>query len=187
MSELHHECGVAAIYHLPGDPSPLCTEHGPDEISRLMPRMLLDIQNRGQLSAGMTTYQLGRDQLIDTHKDIGTVGEVFRLSHGGKSESLMQEYAGRAAIGHVRYATCGTEDRSSAQPFERHHLQKHKWFSFAFNGQLANYQQLRDRLLSDDDHHLARETDTEIILHELSTELSRNYFQPTPRSRPSSR
>ena len=58
MSELHHECGVAAIYHLPRPgPSPLCPEQGPDEVSRLMPRMLLDIQNRGQLSAGMTTLQ----------------------------------------------------------------------------------------------------------------------------------
>ena len=84
----------------------------------------------------------------------------------------MRKYAGRAAIGHVRYATCGAEDRSYAQPFERHHVQKHKWFSFAFNGQLANYQELRDKLLADGDHHLARETDTEIIMHEISRELS---------------
>ncbi len=174
MSELHHECGVAAIYHLTGNEiSPLCPEQGPDQVSRLMPRMLLDIQNRGQLAAGMTTYLPGRDQLIDTYKEIGSVNEVFRLSHRGKSESLMREYAGRAAIGHVRYATCGPDDRSYAQPFERHHLQKCKWFSFGFNGQLANYQELRNRLLSDDDHHLARETDTEIIMHEISRELSR--------------
>ncbi len=64
------------------------------------------------------------------------------------------------------------DDRSYAQPFERHHLQKHKWFSFAFNGQLANYLQLRAQLLAGNDHHLARETDTEIIMHELSRELS---------------
>ena len=137
-----------------------------------MPRMLLDIQNRGQLAAGMTTYNPPRDQLIDTYKDVGTVSEVFRLNHRGKYESLMQEYAGVAAIGHVRYATCGRDDRSYAQPFERHHMQKHKWFSFAFNGQLANYQELRDELLDDDDHHLARETDTEIIMHEISRALS---------------
>ena len=73
--------------------------------------------------------------------------EVFRLSHRAKYESLMREYAGRAAIGHVRYATCGPDDRSYAQPFERHHIRKHKWFSFAFNGQLANFEQLRDELL----------------------------------------
>ncbi|MAT70771.1 MAG: amidophosphoribosyltransferase [Planctomycetaceae bacterium] len=173
MSELHHECGVAAIYHLAGDAvSPLCPPQGPDEISRLMPRMLLDIQNRGQLSAGMTTYNPDRNQLIDNYRKLGTVSEVFRLNHRGKCEALMREYAGRAAIGHVRYATCGQEDRSYAQPFERHHLQKHKWFSFAFNGQLANYPVLRDKLLAEDDHHLARTTDTEIIMHEISRELS---------------
>ena len=173
MSELHHECGVAAIYHLPGEEvSPLAPEQGPGEVSRLMPRMLLDIQNRGQLAAGVTTYNPHRNQLIDTHKDIGSVAEVFRLSHQGKSESLMREYAGCAAIGHVRYATCGQDDRSYAQPFERHHLQRRKWFSFAFNGQLANYLELRDALLRDDDYHLARETDTEIIMHELSRLVS---------------
>jgi amidophosphoribosyltransferase len=173
MSELYHECGIAAVYHLPSDQtSPLCPEQGPDEVSRLLPRMLLDIQNRGQLAAGMTSYNPHRDQLIDTYKDVGSVGEVFRLSHRAKAESLMKEYAGHAAIGHVRYATCGFDDRSYAQPFERHHLQKYKWFSFAFNGQLANYQQLRDELLSGDDHHLARETDTEIIMHLISRELS---------------
>jgi amidophosphoribosyltransferase len=178
MSELHHECGIAAIYHLPGgDPSPLCPETAPmgqgrEEISRLMPRMLLDIQNRGQLSAGITTFNPRRNQLIDTHKEVGSVSEVFRINHRGKFESLMKEYAGRAAIGHVRYATCGADDRSYAQPFERHHLQKHKWFSFGFNGQLANYPQLRESLLADPDNHLARETDTEIIMHFISRELS---------------
>jgi amidophosphoribosyltransferase len=175
MTEIHDECGIAAIYHLPSDEiSPLCPDHGPAEASRLVPRMLLDIQNRGQLAAGFTTYNPARNQLIDTHKNVGTVREVFRLSHPGKSDNLMREYAGRAAIGHVRYATCGQDDRSYAQPFERHHLLKHKWFSFAFNGQLANYQDLRDELLSDGDHHLARETDTEIMMHAISHELAVN-------------
>jgi amidophosphoribosyltransferase len=172
MSDLHHECGIAAIYHLPGDEHPLCPEGGADEISRLLPRMLLDIQNRGQLAAGMTSYSPTREQLLVTHKEIGTVSEVFRLSHRGKAESLMREYAGRAAIGHVRYATCGGDDCNYAQPFDRPHLEKRKWFAFAFNGQLANYQALRDKLLSEADHHLARETDTEIIMHEISRELS---------------
>lgn len=173
MSEIHDECGIAAVYHLPGgEISPLAPEGRPEQASRLIPRMLLDIQNRGQLAAGITSFNPHRDQLIDTHKDIGSVAEVFRMSHKVDAESLIREYSGRAAIGHVRYATCGKDDRSYAQPFERHHLQKHKWFSFAFNGQLANYQWLRDKLLSDDDHHLARETDTEIIMHEISRELS---------------
>jgi amidophosphoribosyltransferase len=173
MDDLHEECGVAAIYHLPGrGDSPLCPEQGPDEISRLMPRMLLDIQNRGQLAAGMTTYNPRRNQIIDTYKDVGNVSEVFRLSHRGKFESLMEDYAGRAAIGHVRYATCGQDDRSYAQPFERHHIKKHKWFSFAFNGQLANYMDLREELLDDDNNYLSRETDTEVFMHQICGALS---------------
>src|ERR1700685_2552449 len=106
MSDLKHECGIVAVYHLPGrEVSPLCPEQGPEQVSRLLPRMLLDIQNRGQLSAGMTSFDPERNQLIDTHKELGGVSEVFRLSHRGKCESLMTQYAGRAAIGHVRYAT----------------------------------------------------------------------------------
>jgi amidophosphoribosyltransferase len=173
MSDRHEECGIAAIYHLPGrGVSPLCPEQGPEEVSRLMPRMLLDIQNRGQLAAGMTTYDPHRNQLIDTHKEVGNVSEVFRLNHRGKAESLMEEYAGRAAIGHVRYATCGADDLSYAQPFERHHIKKHKWFSFAFNGQLANYMDLREELLDDHNNYLARESDTEVLMHQISGALA---------------
>lgn len=175
MSELHHECGVAAIYHLSGrGRSPICTEDGPRHISRLLPRMLLDIQNRGQLAAGMTTFDPDRASLLKTRKDVGTVTEVFRLNHRAKSESLMKSLAGRAAIGHVRYATCGQDDRSYAQPFERKHIHKRKWFSFCFNGQLSNYGILKERLLADGDHHLSLDTDTEIILHEFARLLSQS-------------
>jgi amidophosphoribosyltransferase len=179
MSEMHEECGIAAIYHLPGrGVSPLCPEQGPEEISRLMPRMLLDIQNRGQLAAGITSYNPLRQQIIDTYKDVGSVNEVFRLSHRNKYEAIMREYNGRAAIGHVRYATCGSDDRSYAQPFERHHIKKHKWFSFAFNGQLANYMELREELLDNEDNYLSRETDTEIFMHQICAALSTDIRPP---------
>ncbi len=174
MAELHHECGIAAICHLPGArPSPLAPKHGPEAVSRLIPRLLLDIQNRGQLAAGMTSFNPRRNQLIDTHKDVGTVTEVFQLNHPAEAEGIMEEYQGPAAIGHVRYATCGKDDRSYAQPFERHHIEKRKWFSFAFNGQLANYGKLRQEILSEGGFHLARETDTEILMHLISQEISR--------------
>ncbi|MFN5289872.1 MAG: amidophosphoribosyltransferase [Planctomycetia bacterium] len=179
MDELQHECGIAAIYHLPELPtSRLVPLAGPEQVSRLMPRMLLDLQNRGQLAAGMSSFAPLRQKIIDTHKQIGTVIEAFRLSHQAKYESLMQEFAGRAAIGHTRYATCGANDKSYAQPFERFHGCKWKWFSFAFNGQLANYTQLREELLSQTDYHLTRDTDTEVIMHYLSHELSNYVDQP---------
>jgi amidophosphoribosyltransferase len=181
MSDLKHECGLAAIYHLASaETSPLCPVQGQEEVSRLVPRMLLDIQNRGQLSAGMTVWNPHRSQLLATYKEVGSVSEVFRMSHRGKYESLMEQHAGRAAIGHVRYATCGAEDRGYAQPLERPHLQKRKWFAFGFNGQLANYPQLRGEILAADDNHLARDNDTEVIMHAIGQELS-GEADPSPR------
>src|SRR4051812_32764746 len=173
MGELNHECGVAAVYHAAGQPvSALAPVPGDiNSISRMIPRMLLDIQNRGQLAAGMTSFHAGRRALLKTHKELGTVAEAFRLNHRAKFEAIMQGQDGPAAIGHVRYATCGGADRSSAQPFEREHGRKTKWFAFAFNGQLANYQELKRELLEQGDYHLTRDTDTEIIMHSLSYEL----------------
>ncbi len=49
MADLLHECGVAALYHLPGAASPLIPNGELRQTSHLMPRMLLDLQNRGQL------------------------------------------------------------------------------------------------------------------------------------------
>jgi amidophosphoribosyltransferase len=173
MDELHHECGIAAIYHLPcAQTSRLASLAGAEHVSRLMPRLLLDLQNRGQLAAGFATFNPRREKLLDTYKQIGTVIEAFRLNHEAKRESILREYAGRAAIGHVRYATCGASERSYAQPFERHHGCKWKWFAFAFNGQLANFAELRDQLLTQTDYHLTRNLDTEVIMHYLSNELS---------------
>src|SRR5437660_1154941 len=111
MDELHHECGIAAIYHRPSpNPSRLAPLTGPEQVSRLMPRMLLDLQNRGQLAAGFSTYDPRREKLLDTYKQVGTVIEAFRMNHQAKHDSILREYAGRAAIGHVRYATCDAQD-----------------------------------------------------------------------------
>ncbi len=180
MSELFHECGVAAIYHLPNKPaSPLSPHDDPNQASKLIPRMLLDMQNRGQLSAGISRFHGSptNGQLIDTYRDLGSVQEVFRLSHAAKAENLMNRYSGPAAIGHVRYATCGKDDRSYAQPFEMHHFSRNQWFSFAFNGQLANYRELADEILRKPDNHLVRNTDTEVLMHEISVQLERQESQ----------
>ena len=177
MAELHHECGVAAIYHLPSEKvSKFCPGDDARNASRLIVRMLLDMQNRGQLSAGMSRFfaDPANGQLIDTYRELGSVQEVFRLSHSAKAESLMQQYLGNAAIGHVRYATCGKDDRSYAQPFENHDFDMRKWFSFAFNGQIANFQELADELVSSSDLHLVRQSDTEVLMHELIKELAKD-------------
>jgi amidophosphoribosyltransferase len=140
--------------------------------------MLLDMQNRGQLAAGMASFRPDRNALLRTHKDLGTVAEAFRLNHKVEFERIMRGVDGPAAIGHVRYATCGGDDRSNAQPFERDHGRKTKWFAFAFNGQLANYSELKEELLSKGDYHLKRDTDTEIIMHSLAYELQTEDREP---------
>lgn len=170
MAELHHECGIAALYCLDSPDAPPAPAGG--EVSRLMPRVLLDLQNRGQLAAGMTSFNSQREQLLDTYKQLGTVAEAFRLNRADKAAAIMDSFAGRAAIGHVRYATCGADQRNYAQPFERHHGCKWKWFSIAFNGQLANFNELRSQLLNTADYHLTRpESDTEILMHYVAHAL----------------
>jgi amidophosphoribosyltransferase len=173
MDELQHECGIAALYDLHTSDKSSVWNGDPDEIARLMPRMLLDLQNRGQLAAGMSSFNPNRGKLIDTYKELGTVHEAFRLGRPEKLASIVEEYSGRALIGHVRYATCGAESREYAQPFERKHGQKWKWFAFAFNGQLANFARLREDLLTrNPDYHIVRpDNDTEVILHHIAHEL----------------
>jgi amidophosphoribosyltransferase len=172
MDEIHHECGVAALYYLPERKGWSSVWTGePDQFSRNMPRMLLDLQNRGQLAAGMSTYNPAREKLVDTYKEIGTVIEAFKMNDSAKHAAIMKEYDGRAAIGHTRYATCGPTTRSYAQPFERRHGCKWKWFAFAFNGQLANFAELREQLLANHDYHLTRDNDTEVIMHYIAHEM----------------
>ena len=82
MDELHHECGIAAIYHLHHPTaSRLAPLAGQEQVSRLMPRMLLDMQNRGQLAAGFSTFDPHREKILDTYKQIGTVieADLWRL------------------------------------------------------------------------------------------------------------
>src|SRR5260370_10573332 len=101
MHELQHECGVAAIYHFESPhPSALAPAQGADQVSRMMPRMLLDLQNRGQLAAGFTTYNTRPDKGLDTFKQIGTVIQAVRLNHHAKFQRIMPEYTGRPALHH---------------------------------------------------------------------------------------
>jgi amidophosphoribosyltransferase len=171
MDELRHECGIAALYHFADGRDSRVWSGDPDQTTRLMTRMLLDLQNRGQLAAGFSSFNPDRDRLLDTFKELGTVSEAFQMSRGHKHASIMEEFAGRASIGHVRYATCGPTGRSYAQPFERQHGCKWKWFAFAFNGNLANLDELRTEVESYTDYHLTREGDTEVIMHLISQAL----------------
>jgi len=139
-------------------------------------KMLVQMQHRGQLSAGITTYHSQEPLILKTHKDLGLVNNVFRAEHKGKFSSIMEQHSSKIGIGHVRYATSGCDDKSYAQPFERMHGKKSKWFSFAFNGNIANYAEL-EKELKKSNYHLIRETDTEILEHLLAKGL-KDYEDP---------
>jgi amidophosphoribosyltransferase len=164
QGEANHNCAIAAVY---------IKENG-DSANRALfylYKLLLNQQNRGQLSAGVTTYNPARIQILDTYKDLGPVNEVFKTSDRQQSIEIFKKYSGNKGIGHVRYATSGNEDKSLAQPFERHHGRKWKWFSFCWNGNLANYTELRQHLMEKADYHMVYDTDTEVLMHYISREL----------------
>ncbi len=167
--EPKEECGIAAV-SLKKDGKALFYLY----------RLLLNLQNRGQLSAGVTTYNKDRPQLLNTYRNIGTVNEVFRTSNIQRSMELFSKYTGNKGIGHVRYATFGANERSYAQPFERKHGRMWKWFSFCFNGNLVNFEELKKPLVEKTEYHFILNNDTEIIMHYLAREL-KGYKKPNLR------
>jgi amidophosphoribosyltransferase len=170
---LHEECGVLALARISGrsgNDRPDPPGASADDVVPLVPRALLDMQIRGQLSAGMTSWHPGRRELLKTHKGVGLVHEVFALYDAEKSRRILDSCAGTSAIAHVRYATCGREAESYAQPFERYHGRLRKWFTFCFNGQIANFSDLKDALARNG-YHTVLDADTEVLLHLFSRAL----------------
>ena len=150
----------------------ICGAWTKENAQALFYKMLVQMQHRGQLSAGITTFHPDAHLILKTHKDLGLVNHVFRAEHKGKFNSIMQNHSSGCGIGHVRYATSGCDDKDYAQPFERMHGKKIKWFSFCFNGNIANYSDLKKNLV-EDNYHLVHETDTEIIQHFLAKALKK--------------
>lgn len=162
LDPVYDECGIAAVYSRKGE-----------NVTNLLPPMLLDLQNRGQLAAGITRYNEKEPQILSTYKGVGSVSDVFRLTHPDpqKYQSIMDRYSGTAGIGHVRYATCGRDDIAYAQPFERQHSRPRKWFSFCFNGNVTNFVEVKQNLTKEG-YHLVLDSDTEFLMHHLSWALS---------------
>ena len=163
--EVKEECALAAV-----SLSRPLKEYPKGAAAYYLYKMLLQQQHRGQLSAGITTYNKKRRQLIDTYKALGKIDNAFKTYQKEKFLGIMEKYSGGKGIGHLRYSTSGIDDESFAQPFERHHGRRWKWFSFAFNGNIANYAELK-KSLEDSNYQLLAEVDTEIIMHHLTKQM----------------
>ncbi len=132
-------CGLFAIHNHP-------------EAAKMTYFGLYALQHRGQESAGIAVF---RERLIDFHKGMGLVSDVFSMDH-------LDRLGGGSAIGHVRYSTRGSSILNNAQPFVVQH--SNKSYAVAHNGNLVNAHHLKAEL--EETGSIFQTTiDSEIFLH----------------------
>jgi amidophosphoribosyltransferase len=119
---------------------------------------LYALQHRGQESAGIVTHD-GFQQ--HSHVEMGLVGDAF------DAEDL-ESLAGANGIGHVRYPTAGSVEKSCAQPFSVSF--KSGSLGLSHNGNLVNADDIRDDLAASG-HAFTSDGDTEVIAHDLARNL----------------
>jgi amidophosphoribosyltransferase len=159
MGEIREKCGICAA----------CTP-GKNAAFDLY-QMMKDLQHRGQAGAGLSTWNPDRSIVLKTFKRIGRVDEVFGGADENGFSSILEDHSGSVGIGHTRYGTSGSLTNRHVQPFERIHGLKYKWFSFGFNGHIANKKELEDKVRSLG-YHLMLDTDTEVMMHFFSHHIS---------------
>jgi len=124
---------------------------------------LYALQHRGQESAGIVVHDAGNE--VHFHKGMGLVSKVF-------TERDLEGLKGKAAIGHVRYSTCGESNKKNIQPivvqFSRGKL------AIAHNGNLINALELFKRL-EEEGSIFQTTTDTEIFAHLIAKSKHRSF------------
>ena len=119
---------------------------------------LYALQHRGQESAGIVTHD-GFQQ--HDHVAMGLVGDAF-------DPDDIEALNGAAGIGHVRYPTAGSVDKSCAQPFTVSF--KSGSLALSHNGNLVNADEIRNELAGLG-HAFTSDGDTEVIAHDLARNL----------------
>ncbi len=147
MSDLREECGVFGVYSAEKSDVASTAYYG-----------LFALQHRGQESCGIVVND---DGVFSGFKDKGLVNDVFT------TEIINSLGEGNIAVGHVRYGTTGSNDRSNAQPIVVNHI-KGK-MALAHNGNLINSGELRRELeLQGSIFHTT--SDTEVISYIITKE-----------------
>lgn len=147
MSSLREECGVFGVYS--GETS---------DVASTAYYGLFALQHRGQESCGIVVND---DGIFKDYKDTGLVNDIFT------PEIIERLGEGNIAVGHARYGTTGSNDRSNAQPIVVNHI-KGK-MALAHNGNLVNSGELRRQLeLKGSIFHTT--SDTEVISYIITKE-----------------
>lgn len=121
---IHEECGVFGVFS-----KQTC------DVASLAYYALFALQHRGQESAGIVVNDQG---VFSAYRDVGLVNDVFtpeRLNGLGR---------GNIVVGHVRYATTGSDHKRNVQPIVINHYKGR--MALAHNGNLTNSMELRSAL-----------------------------------------
>ena len=140
MRGLNEECGVFGIW-------------GHPEASNVTYFGLHSLQHRGQEGGGIVSND---KQVLRGHRDLGLISEVFR------DKKKLENLLGSSAIGHVRYATSGSNNIQNIQPFLFHFYDMS--VGICHNGNLINAKTLR-RELEQDGAIFHSSSDTEVLIH----------------------
>jgi amidophosphoribosyltransferase len=127
-------------------------------VNQLLYDALLLLQHRGQDAAGIAT---NHSSMFSMHKANGLVRDVFRTRN-------MRSLAGSSGIGHCRYPTAGSSSEEEAQPF---YVNAPFGITLAHNGNLTNWEQLKEEMFKNDRRHINTDSDSEVLLNVLAHEI----------------
>ncbi|MEM7305214.1 MAG: amidophosphoribosyltransferase [Planctomycetota bacterium] len=119
---------------------------------------LLAVQHRGQDAAGITTFT----DTFHVRKGFGLVRDVFTAADMGR-------LCGNLGVAHVRYPTVGTGSHEDAQPF---HVNFPVGVAMAHNGNVTNFQELKEMTMRNACTRLNSSCDLEVILYVFARALS---------------
>ncbi len=129
---------------------------GRSPVAPLIVDALKRLEYRGYDSAGVATIaegQLGRRR---------AEGKLINLERKLNDDPL----AGNIGIGHTRWATHGVPNETNAHPHFSHDV------AIVHNGIIENFAELRTSLIADG-YDFASQTDTEVVAHLISRELTK--------------
>ncbi|MDF7670028.1 amidophosphoribosyltransferase [Orbaceae bacterium ESL0721] len=139
---------------------------GCDSVNQSIYDALTVLQHRGQDAAGIVT--IDDQNRFRLRKANGLVKDVFQEHH-------MQRLQGNLGIGHVRYPTAGSSSPLEAQPF---YVNSPYGIALAHNGNLTNTDQLREALFEQGHRHVNTDSDSEVLLNILASELAQFPIYP---------
>lgn len=132
---------------------------GSDSAVREIYDGLITVQHRGQDAAGIITF----DGRFHIKKGEGLVRDIF-------SSANVRRLRGKLGVGHVRYPTVGSGGGEDAQPFVVNYP---FGIVMAHNGNVANYDDLRDELADAGQRRLFSGCDVEVLLNVFANALAR--------------